>query len=237
VLTNYTFSKSVDQTGQFNDFQQQILRRGISQYDRTHSLSVATVYNLPFGKGKRFLNSANGFVNRLVSGWENTVQFSYSSGLPASLPSNVIQVANAVVPNINWDATVIQGLSPCVAQMNGQGSINLTSASRNAGCTSFNYLITPPYAPRFTASYDSHLRLHAVPLADLSFMKVTAITERVRLQFRAEAFNISNTYWHGQQQFNNSASSSAFGTMNKDAADFTETNQPRYIQFALKLIF
>jgi hypothetical protein len=237
VLTNYTFSKSVDQTGTFNDYQQQILQRGISRYDRPHSLTVATVYNLPFGKGKRFVNSANGFVNRLVSGWQNTVQFRYSSGLPASLPSTVIQVADAVVPNIDWNATVIQGLSPCVAQMNGQGSISLTSVSKKAGCTSFNYLITPPYAPRFTASYDSHLRLHHVPQADVSFMKITEIIERLRLQFRAEAFNISNTYWHGTQQFNNTPTSSAFGTMNKDAAAFTATNQPRYIQFALKLIF
>ena len=110
VLTNYTFSKSVDQTGTFNDYQQQILQRGISRYDRPHSLTVATVYNLPFGKGKHFVNSANGFVNRLVSGWQNTVQFRYSSGLPAALPSNVIQVANAVVPNIDWGADRDPGL-------------------------------------------------------------------------------------------------------------------------------
>ena len=149
----------------------------------------------------------------------------------------MIQVGNAYVPNIDWSQSVVRGINPCVAQWSATGTIDLTSNSKKAGCTTFNYVITPTYAARFTPSYDPRLRLQAVPTADLSFMKITTIAERVRLQFRAEAFNITNTYWFGQQQFNSTATSAAFGTFNKNSVAFTSSNQPRYVQLAFKLLW
>ena len=53
----------------------------------------------------------------------------------------------------------------------------------------------------------------------------------------AEVFNLTNTYWFGRQQFNSTATSSAFGTMNKASIAFTNTNQPRYVQLGLKFLW
>jgi hypothetical protein len=237
VLANYTLSKSIDQDGNFNDFQNRVLQRSVSQYDRPHNITVASVYSLPFGKGKKFLGNANGLVNRLVGGWQNTVTFTYTSGLPWALPSNVIYVKDATLPDIDWSAPVVRAITPCVAQWNDNGSITMQPFSVSAGCTSYNFLIAPRYAPRFTPSRDPRLRLHSPPTADISFNKTTAIKERMRIQFRAEAFNITNTYWFGRQQFNSTATSSAFGTLNKASIAFTNTNQPRYVQLAVKFLW
>ena len=102
---------------------------------------------------------------------------------------------------------------------------------------SSNFLIAPRYAPRFTPSRDPRLRLNSPPTADISLNKVTQIKERMRIQFRAEVFNVTNTYWFGRQQFNSTATSSAFGTLNKASIAFTNTNQPRYVQLGVKFLW
>jgi hypothetical protein len=79
--------------------------------------------------------------------------------------------------------------------------------------------------------------MNSPPTADISLSKVTQIKERMRIQFRAEAFNITNTYWFGRQQFNSTPTSSAFGTLNKASIAFTNTNQPRYVQLGLKFLW
>ena len=237
LLANYTLSKAIDQDGSFNDYQAGVLQRSVSQYDRPHNLTIASVYSFPFGKGKRFLNSSNRFVSRLVGGWQNTVTFSYASGLPWGLPGNVLYVKDATLPDINWSAPIVRGVRPCVAQWNDNGSITMLPASVTAGCTDYNFLIAPRYAPRFTPARDPRLRMNSPPNADVSLNKVTAINEKMRIQFRAEAFNLTNTYWFGRQQFNSTATSSAFGTINKASVAFTNSNQPRYVQLGVKFLW
>jgi hypothetical protein len=237
LLANYTLSKSIDQDGNFNDYQNRILQRSVSPFDRPHSFTVASVYNLPFGKNKKFLSGANGLVSRLVGGWQNTVMLTYASGLPWTLPGNVIYIKDATVQDIDWSAPIVRGVKPCVAQWNDNGSITMQAFSTAAGCTDYNLLIAPRYAPRFTPSRDPRLRLNSPPTANISLNKTTVINERMRIQFRAEAFNITNTYWFGRQQFNSTATSSAFGTLNKASLAFTNTNQPRYVQLGVKFLW
>ncbi len=237
LLANYTLSKSIDQDGSYNDYQQRILQRSVSQYDRPHNITVASVYNLPFGKGKRFINSSNGVVSRLVGGWQNTVTFTYTSGLPWSLPGNVLYLKDATLTDIDWSAPIVRGIKPCVAQWNDNGSITMQSFSTAYGCTDYNFLITPRYAPRFTPARDPRLRMNSPATADLSLNKVTQINERMRVQFRAEVFNLTNTFWFGRQQFNSTATNAAFGTLTKSSLAFTNTNQPRYVQLGLKFLW
>ena len=131
VLANYTLSKSIDQDGNFNDYQNGVLQRSVSQYDRPHNLTIATVYNLPFGKGKRFLGSSNAFVSRLVGGWQSTFSFTYTSGLPWALPTNVLYVKDATLPNVDWSAPIVHGVTPCVAQWNDNGSDHDAAGQRD----------------------------------------------------------------------------------------------------------
>jgi hypothetical protein len=107
---------------------------------------------------------------------------------------------------------------------------------RNGGCTDYNFLIAPRFAPRFTPAGIRSADEQPAD-ADVSLNKVTQINERMRIQFRAEVFNVSNTFWFGRQQFNSTATNSAFGTLNKASIAFTNTNQPRYVQLGVKFLW
>src|SRR5258705_11512178 len=77
-LTNTTSRAPVD----IRDFR---LDRGRSDFDRTHILQGATVWEVPVGKGRRFLNSSPGIVNQLLGGWTINTIFAYMTGEPFSV--------------------------------------------------------------------------------------------------------------------------------------------------------
>jgi hypothetical protein len=61
------------------------LNRGVSDFDTTHLLTVDWVYQLPFGRGAKFLSSTNGFVNAFIGGWQLSGILRATSGLPFSV--------------------------------------------------------------------------------------------------------------------------------------------------------
>jgi hypothetical protein len=98
---NYTYSHSIDMgsdaerasefangvTGAFSlilNTWKPYLNRASSDFDTRHLITVDSVYELPFGKGKALLNSNNWAANALVGGWRLSGIFRASSGLPFS---------------------------------------------------------------------------------------------------------------------------------------------------------
>ncbi len=236
ILAAYTLAKQIEQNG-FNDVYAGVLQRGLVNFDRPHTLTVSTVYELPFGKGKHWAAGAGRFTSRLVSGWKMSMILNVRSGMPWALPSNVIYVKEAKIDNIDWSAPIIRGVKPCVARWNDNGTITMQAFSTQYGCTDYNFLITPSYAPRVTPNYDGRLRIHTAPIMDFSLNKTTQITERISTRFSAEAFNLTNTFDFYNYQFSNNANSSLFGTITKDAVGRDGTNMPRTIQIGIKVIW
>jgi hypothetical protein len=107
------------------------------------------------------------------------------------------------------------------------------------GCTleTYNFLKLPRYAPRETPFRDGRIRLHAIPIADVSFNKMTRITENTRIQFRLEMFNVMNSYQYGNRQFTNNIDDANFGSLFPAQAANTDTSYPRQVQLAVKFIF
>jgi hypothetical protein len=62
-----------------------------------------------------------------------------------------------------------------------------------AGCKSYSFLVMPQYAPTVRPNYFPNRRNYAYPNLDASLSKVTAITERFKLQFRADVYDASNS--------------------------------------------
>src|SRR2546429_8186344 len=56
--------------------------RGRSDFDRTQVLTAASVWELPFGRGKRFLKSSPGVVNQVLGGWAGNGLYTFQSGEP-----------------------------------------------------------------------------------------------------------------------------------------------------------
>src|SRR5271165_3502332 len=150
--------------------------RYTSTLDRTHALVWAAMYELPFGRNKRLLGQ--GIMARVAGGWTVGGMFTRYSGIPFSVTSSATscncpgntQTANQVLPNA---AVVGSGLG-------GEPYFNplafapvTTAALGNAG---FNTLRGPG---------STNL--------DLNLFRDFRITERMRAQIRAEAFNISNS--------------------------------------------
>jgi hypothetical protein len=101
---NYTFSKSIDwgsdaeRSTEFSipagvaagnssiiNTWKPYLNKAVSDFDTTSLVTATWIYQLPFGKGKTYLGTANPFVQALIGGWQSGGIFRYSSGLPFSL--------------------------------------------------------------------------------------------------------------------------------------------------------
>jgi len=105
--------------------------------------------------------------------------------------------------------------------------------------STYNFLSVPSslYAPRMSPLHFANLRLHATPQFDMSVNKMTRINEQMSVQFRAEAFNVMNTFYFPIQQFDNNPDNSTFGTINKGTIGQGNANFPRQVQLAVKFIF
>jgi hypothetical protein len=240
ILTTYTLSKHIEQES-YLDVQKNVLQRSLYFTDTPHRLTVATVYELPVGKGRKLLNVTHPFWSRLLSGWQTTQLFTLQSGRPASLPGGVRYLRDARIKDVDWSAHQVRGIRPCVARLNEDGTITPQSFSLAYGCgadiSTYNFLILPPYAPRETPFRSNNIRIHGLINMDMSLSKTTAINERLRVQFRAEAFNAFNTNSMYRQQFNTNVNSAAFGTIIRSTVTAWNANFPRHIQLAVKLLW
>jgi hypothetical protein len=69
----------------------------------------------------------------------------------------------------------------------------------------------------------------------MNFAKNTRITERTRLQFRVEAYNLFNSPMYDERNYNTDTNNSEFGSINKNTT--AQSNFPRQIQLGIKFIF
>jgi hypothetical protein len=258
LLGNYTLSKQVEVWG-FNDPYRSVYQSGLYLLDRPHVIKLTAIYELPFGQGKRWGAGANGFVKKLISGWEITNFFvDPLKGFPSDLPGSVMILRDpATTPGggytgkVDWKANQVREWNPCVLQQRADGSIVPTANSIALGCGSgpdfsnYAWLWTyagsgqsngPGYAPRYTPLRSGQIRRHHAFQMDASLLKTTNITERLRTQFGVEAFNLLNHNYFGRDQVNQDPNSAAFGSV-FPAQVSTQNILPRQIQIRMKIMW
>ena len=281
LSVNYTWSNTVEQGGfssvgsggnantnagnSYIDVQQQILEQSAVPWDLPNVLTISGVYQLPFGKGRRFAGGANRLLDWAIGGWEYNINALYQSGRPWNLPGGIEFFPNgmdgsspAALP-VTWKGgpNVLQGVRPCVGVMSNTGVIspegfltakgysnpyNCTTANYDPGTSAplpnYNFLVLPSFAPRSLADQRTTLiRTQPALTANMSLAKTFAITERFKAQFRAEAFNAFNTPWLAGTQFSNSVTSASFGTITKSTSQNGSAFPNRVVQLGFKLIF
>jgi hypothetical protein len=196
--------------------------KGVSSYDQTFNNTTSMVYDLPVGRGRRWGSGWSRPLDLVAGGWRVTLINTMTSGLPGSLSYNttarqqVGTVGNAIRPNIVGSNLYIPSeqrewfrwLDPTAVQPVQDVPTAVANPFGNAG--------------RGT------IRGEPFYQADLGIHKDFAITERFRLEFRSELFNLLNTTNFLVPDTNRS--SVAYGTV-------TSTRAARQAQFALKLLF
>jgi hypothetical protein len=234
--TNYTFSKSMERNG-FLDNLDGVMQQGLTSNDRPHKFVFSMIDQLPFGKGKRWLNGTHGVVSKLIGGWESTTIFQVFSGKPWSLPGNVLYLRDARNPAFTWNAPRVQPVQPCVLNWDNTNKITWEQYSIDYGCSQANWILVPSYNPRYTPYYDGRVRLQTVRLMDASLNKMTNIGERYRVQFRMECFNVMNSFFINTAQFNNDPTNANFGSIIKATVSAPQSNYPRQVQLGLKFLW
>ena len=234
--TNYTFAKSLEQSG-FLDILHNVQQRGLTSNDRPHKFVYSMIWQLPTGKGRRWLSGLKGWAGMAASGWEATTIFQIQTGRPWALPGNVLYVKDAKNPQFTWDAPKIQAVQPCVQNWDNTNKITWQQFSVDAGCKEANWIIVPSYNPRYTPYYAGNIRLQTVRLMDASLNKMTRINERLNMQLRFEGFNVLNSFFINSRQFNNDPTNANFGSIIKAETSAPNSNYPRQVQMAIKLIW
>jgi hypothetical protein len=196
--------------------------KALAPFDVHQRATVAYSLNLPFGRGERWGNGGNRFVRELISGWKASGSATFQEGLPLALGTGGVASGYDYNPRPN----VVPG---CNKHMSGSAESRLDEWF-NTAC----FTVPAPYTLGGESATDSTLRSDGIANFDFSLSKMTHITERVGLQFRADAFNLFNTpqfSWPGQSESSAPPSVSGFGIVN------TQYNNPRLIQLALRLSF
>jgi hypothetical protein len=213
---SYTWAKAIQEGLSHVDSYYMRASRSLADYDIAHRLVVSYIYELPFGRGRRFGANWNRATHLLLGGWQFNGFTTYQTGAPLSISAN--NVAGIFNP---------RGL----ANNNGK-SAKLTGNVRDRLLRYFDTSVfSQPAAFTFgnTQPTSPDLRSPTVRNWDLSLFKEFDVTERYKLQFRTEAFNALNAVRFGSP--NTSVTSNQFGQIS------TQANAPRQIQFGLKLLF
>ncbi|HEX4168913.1 MAG TPA: TonB-dependent receptor [Bryobacteraceae bacterium] len=179
----YTHSKAIDMADDdgrvgllFNYAPELARNEAVAGFDVPNNFQIGGLYDLPFGKGKAFLQ--NGVMGHILGGWEVNGTFSAYSGLPFTVTASG---ASLNAPNNTQTADQIL---PTVALLGGIGAGN-PYYDPNA--------FAPVTAVRFGTSGRNILRAPPTFNANISLFRTFAVNDRIHLQFRAESDNVSNT--------------------------------------------
>ena len=219
----YTFSKAINETDEdgwasvmFNYPGALNRNRALAGFDRTQMLQGGYVLELPFGKGKPF--ATNGFAARLLGDWQLNGLFSAFTGTPFTVTASTTslnapgnsQTADQVAPVVK-----LGGIGPGAPYYDPSSFAAVTTA-------------------RFGNSGRNILRAPGAVNTDLSLYRGFKFGERFNLEFRAEAFNLTNTPHFSAPAAN--ASGGNFMVITS-ATGATGAGDERQIRFGLHLAF
>ncbi len=193
---------------------------GLAAFDIRNRFSLNSIYELPFGTGKRFWSGVKGVPDKLVSGWQLNTIVSLQSGFPFTPTLGFSQSRNGDTGNPD---------RPNMAPGRTTQGIYLRTPEHWVDATAF---VLPP-AGTFGNAGRNILEGPGLADLDVSMFKNTRLTERLNLQFRAESFNLMN---HTNLGLPNLVMLTASGTPSTSAAKITtHATNSRQIMFGLKL--
>jgi hypothetical protein len=229
-LGSYVYSKILTDAdsawvgGAAMDHFNRSLEYSIGQLDQTHNFKMSYVYDLPFGKGRKFL-TGGGAADAFLGGWSIGAVHTYSSGTPINIGTTVSFpiFAGANRPTITtyegWRASYsgdrFDPFAPGARYINA-GVFPAQPTDRFGNMTRFN----PNF--RFLPNLNENLSIQK---------RFNIVGDKFYAQLRGEAFNLFNRTQWGPSANAQTLQDPNFGVWQN------QINTPRRLQIALKLYF
>ncbi|MCB1026035.1 MAG: hypothetical protein KDB79_16685, partial [Acidobacteria bacterium] len=240
---NYTYSKSMDDssglqtsTGYGSAFILNPLRqddaRSVSDFDLTHVLNFNSVWEVPIGRSQTYFSGMNKFADAILGGWQISTIFRYNTGYP------IYGFYDGSGWQTNWNVRSngvrVTQVDPSPSKTSGSGGVPNLFSDPTAAYQSYR----TPYPGE--SGDRNQLRYPAYWVIDMGIAKSFTMpwNEGHKVQFRADAFNITNS-----AQFTGLANTRlgynpSQGSPSSTFANFTGTQgSPRVMQFALRYDF
>jgi hypothetical protein len=245
MLGNYTYSKCMSdqhtQAGQNQQYRAEWLPGfGITRdyalcdTDAANLVHLAGIYKLPFGSGRAFMGNASRGVNAIVGGWSVNAIYSHQSGQPFTITCPV-----ATTSDYGCFAFTVPGQNMYAGPHNFMQWLNPAAFAQPPLATTIGQT---DYSP--LGGSQEQARGPNYSNLDSAVLKDFAITESFRVQFRAEAFNTTNTPDFAQPgNLNFSSPNLSSNLIGGRFSSITSTknsngnNGARTLQFALKLFY
>jgi hypothetical protein len=197
---------------------------GPTTFDMRHVMHVHASYDMPFGRGKMFLNQ-NPILDRVVGGWTISTIYQFQTGTPY-----VLNGGNMTFNNFGDGGVILNGVT--ASQLQSSVGIRRTQHGIYAADPA---LLAKVQANTTPGTFGSVIYLHAPHQTqdDIAISKAFSITERVRFKFQTELLNAFNHPFFRVP--NGNAQSSSFGKVSGTPG--TGTYDPRRIEFRANIEF
>ncbi len=228
IIGTYTWSHFTERVFQLNPTDASYENR-LARDDVPHRVTASILYELPFGRGKKWGSDANGLVNGFIGGWSVNAIGQLQSGRPLDFASRNIYFSgdinslkakysdNADVPV--WDLSGFY-FHDAAVQTNGvDDPVKQRADQRIRLASNIRY---------FPSRIDG-VRSPFLNLWDISIVKQVPLQGRVRLQFNVEFLNAFNRVVYNDA--NTDPTNANFGKVT------SQNNLPRDIQLAAKIVF
>ncbi|MGO9445645.1 MAG: hypothetical protein ACLPXB_12835, partial [Thiobacillaceae bacterium] len=204
-------------------------------FDINKVVHFSGMYELPFGHGRHFLGSSSGVLNAIVGGWDINWILTLQDGQPGTVPCAI-----STTSGFGCYALKVRGVDLYAGKHNVDQWMNPNAFATPPVATTIGQT---DYSP--LGGGGSQFRGPGFHRLDFSLFKQFQLTERFRLEFRSEFFNLTNHPNFSSPGFGILGVAAAPGALNYNNPDnfgkINSTrdgqNDQREIQFALKLYY
>ncbi len=228
---SYTWGKSLERVSILNaqdvtlgDLTNTGLEQRLAEFDIPHTFAAAVSYELPFGKGRPWLNSSNAAMNAIFGGWNINVQYLWRSGQPIEFPN--------AAPLTNKSAKLSDEQRDALARAQGRDEFN-PFFDKWFDTSIFPRSAQAPYTLREFPTRFPDVRSPYLQSWEFSAYKEFRATERVRVQLRGDFQNALDYAYFGRLVTRpNNVADARFGQL-----DPAQGNQPRVVVLVLKVLW
>jgi hypothetical protein len=189
-----------------------------------HAVHFSGGYDFPLGPGKQFLAQKGSLTGKVLGNWTINWILTFESGQPVTIPCTITTASGA-----GCDALMVQGANPNAGPHNVNQYWNPEAFYNPAVTTSTGQSDLSPLGGAPTQVYGPPLRR-----LDAALRRSFQITENVRVEFRAEVYNVMNHPFFAQPSNLNFLNTTNFGQISSTRDN---PNDARDIQFAVKFHF